>query len=138
MVAAAGVSFELLCGLEGIGAAKELAAGGVFDGCRKLAALLFQQAFNAFVTPFVVGAGMDHDGPVARGRTLAGRRALGQGADIGPLVGIGGHGLFDGPGALVESGRWRWCRNARRQVSRAKAPMAFWAVWEKIRPVPAS
>ena len=119
MIAAPGVSGELVCGLERIGSAEELAAGGVFDSSRKLASLLFQEAFDALVAPFVVSAGMDHDRPVvgpiegdhglqdpiARCRTFAGRRGFGQGPDIGPLVGIGGHGLVDGSGALVEGGR---------------------------------
>ena len=46
--------------------------------------------------------GSFEDAVVGR-RPFAGRRCHCQGADIGPLV--GGHGLFDGPCALVEGGR---------------------------------
>ena len=73
---------------------------------------------DGFVAPFVVGAGMHHDrparrchiegdrgleDPVARRRTLAGGGTLSQGPDIRPA--IGGHGLINHPGALVEGSR---------------------------------
>ena len=47
-----------------IGMAEKVGVRGLFNVSSQLFVLFVQQAQNAFLSPFIMSAGMDHDGPV--------------------------------------------------------------------------